>query len=98
MGRHVFALETVTTVGYGDLTPKDPNGRLVAALIMLNGIAFLAIITAAITSTFVTRATQEHRAAGDTGQQDFDARLDGLAEQLNRLESMIQSLALPHRD
>ena len=51
-----FALQTVTTVGYGDITPKDATGKFVAALIMLEGIAFVAIVTAAITSTFVARA------------------------------------------
>ena len=50
-----FALQTVTTVGYGDVTPGRSR-QLVAALIMLEGIAFLAIVTAAITSTFVARA------------------------------------------
>ena len=47
----------MTTVGYGDVTPKDVAGRLVAALVMLEGIALIAIVTAAITSTFVSRAT-----------------------------------------
>ena len=51
-----LALQTVTTVGYGDVAPKNAAGKIVAALIMLEGIAFLAIVTAAITSTFVARA------------------------------------------
>src|SRR4249919_3520183 len=58
-----WALQTVTTVGYGDVTPAHPSGRIVAAFVMLEGIAFLAIVTAAITSTFVARATAEHDAA-----------------------------------
>ena len=53
-----WAIQTVTTVGYGDVTPKNPAGRIVAAFVMLEGVAFLAIITAAITSTFVQRASQ----------------------------------------
>ena len=91
-----LALQTVTTVGYGDVTPKHAGGRIVAALIMLDGVAFLAIITAAITSTFVARAERERLAAAqDTHVSDerrTDARLDDLAEQLNRLESMMQEL------
>ena len=46
-----WALQTVTTVGYGDVTPKEPVGRIIATFVMLQGIAFLAITTAAITST-----------------------------------------------
>src|SRR5262249_33431184 len=54
-----WAIQTVTTVGYGDVTPKEVSGRLIATVVMLEGIAFLAIITAAITSTFVARAERE---------------------------------------
>src|SRR6476646_12148963 len=54
-----WALQTVTTVGYGDVTPKHSSGRIVASFVMLEGIAFLAIVTAAITSTFVARAERE---------------------------------------
>ena len=92
-----LALQTVTTVGYGDVTPKDAAGRFVAAVIMLEGIAFLAIITAAITSTFIARAANE-RLAGvediqDTNENRIDARLADLAQQLNRLESKVDRLA-----
>ena len=52
-----WAIQTVTTVGYGDVTPKAVAGRIVAAFVMLEAIALVAIVTAAITSTFVARAT-----------------------------------------
>jgi len=58
-----WALQTVTTVGYGDVAPKEFAGRLVGAAVMLEGIAFIAIVTAVITSTFVARATRESEAA-----------------------------------
>ena len=58
-----WALQTVTTVGYGDVAPKQLTGRLVGAVVMLEGIAFIAIITAVITSSFVARATRESEAA-----------------------------------
>src|SRR5436190_24400352 len=51
-----WAIQTVTTVGYGDLVPTSAAGRLVAALVMLVGIGFLTVITAAITSTFIETA------------------------------------------
>src|SRR5215469_26418 len=54
-----WAIQTVTTVGYGDVTPAKWSGRIVAAFVMLEGIAFIAIITAAVTSTFVVRAERE---------------------------------------
>ena len=62
-----WALQTVTTVGYGDVTPKNAPGRFVGAFVMLEGIAFLAIVTAAITSTFVARAEAQRDADGAGG-------------------------------
>src|ERR1051326_7952719 len=62
-----WALQTVTTVGYGDVAPRHVAGRIVAALVMLEGIAFIAIVTAVITSTFVARRrarTEGGRAPG----------------------------------
>ena len=58
-----WALQTVTTVGYGDVAPTHFSGRVVGALVMLEGIAFVAIITAAITSTFVARTRRRERKA-----------------------------------
>ena len=64
-----WVLQTVTTVGYGDYTPKALTGRLISAAVMLWGVAFLAIITAAITSVFVARAQRE-RALGEEEAAD----------------------------
>ncbi len=75
-----WAVQTVTTVGYGDHTPVTVSGRLVAALVMLVGIGFLTVITAAITSTFVSR-TEGEQSSSDadvaTAQQlrEIDVRL-----------------------
>src|SRR5262245_16078313 len=55
-----WALQTVTTVGYGDVTPHHTSGRIIASVVMLWGIAFLTILVAAITSTFITRAERQH--------------------------------------
>ena len=54
-----WAIQTTTTVGYGDHVPTTVAGRLIAALVMLFGIGFLTVITAAITSTFVARSQLE---------------------------------------
>jgi hypothetical protein len=91
-----WALQTVTTVGYGDVTPKEPAGRIVAAFVMLEGIAFLAIITAVITSSFVARAAREVALAEDAEEAAFEARVESrLEEQMRRfdaLEAMVRDL------
>ena len=88
-----WALQTVTTVGYGDVTPKHTSGRIVASFVMLEGIAFLTIIIAAITSTFVARATEEREKAeeaeGETEEKRIEAKLDDLSVRLDRLETLL---------
>jgi voltage-gated potassium channel len=90
-----WAVQTVTTVGYGDVTPVTVPGRLVAALVMLVGIGFLTVITAAITSTFVSR-NQREQAPSDievaTAQQlrEIESRLDS---RLSRIEAAVTDSA-----
>ena len=84
-----WALQTVTTVGYGDVTPTHVVGRLVAAAVMLQGIAFIAIITAVITSTFVARATRQQEAERRedelSDRELMEARFDELSRKLDLL-------------
>ena len=91
-----WALQTVTTVGYGDVTPENPSGRIIAAFVMLEGIAFVTIIVAAVTSTFVARAEREREGVeAEEGQSEellLDARFDELAARLDRIEAMLHKL------
>jgi voltage-gated potassium channel Kch len=84
-----WALQTVTTVGYGDVTPTHVTGRLLGAVLMLQGTAFIAIVTAVITSTFVARASREYAQAQVEDQRsDLDqmnARFDALERKLDLL-------------
>jgi len=82
-----WAMQTTTTVGYGDNVPTTAAGRFLAALVMLFGIGFLAVITAAITSTFVARSAQRQEAP------DADAptakQLRELDRRLERIEAAV---------
>ena len=82
-----WALQTVTTVGYGDVTPAHVSGRIVGAVVLLYGIGFLTITIAAITSTFVTRAEREQGVAlyALDDLDDVSARLDRIEQQLGQL-------------
>ncbi len=94
-----WVLETVTTVGYGDLTPKAAIGKILTSLVMLWGVAFLAIITAAITSVFVARAQRE-RALGEkeaeaplmAGLVRVDEQLAQLAEHTHELDARLDRI------
>jgi voltage-gated potassium channel len=78
-----WAVQTVTTVGYGDNVPVTLAGQLVAVLVMLLGIGFLTVITAAITSTFVSRSQRE--------QAPSDAET-AMAEQFRQLDSRLERI------
>ena len=84
-----WAIQTVTTVGYGDVTPRDVVGRVVAALVMLYGIAFIAIVTAVITSTFVARASHEYEESQkeeeESDRELMEKRFDELERKLDAL-------------
>jgi voltage-gated potassium channel len=54
-----FAVVTVATVGYGDVTPITPEGRLAAALLIVIGITLWAAITGMITSLLVSTNSSE---------------------------------------
>ena len=88
-----WALQTVTTVGYGDVTPTSVWGRVVASLMMLEGIAFLTVVIATITSVFVARERRdrvEASAAAEERAADLDARLDAVDERLSRIEVLLR--------
>ena len=89
-----WVLQTVTTVGYGDLTPESTIGKILTSLVMLWGVAFLAIITAAITSVFVARAQQERTTgveqAAAGAERTVHERLDQIDAQLQQLRELLE--------
>jgi len=52
-----WGLTTLSTVGYGDITPITPEGRLVASALMVLGIGLFGAITAIATNTLVGSST-----------------------------------------
>lgn len=71
-----WAMQTVTTVGYGDLIVDDVEGRIIAIVVMLVGIGFISVLTAAVASKFVTQ----------------DAGSDEVIEALRRIEADVAEL------
>ncbi|HSF53912.1 MAG TPA: ion transporter [Algoriphagus sp.] len=55
-----WAIVTLTTVGFGDITPQTPVGQLLASLIMLMGYAIIAVPTGIVTSEMAKRRKPEH--------------------------------------
>ena len=82
-----WAIQTVTTVGYGDVVPGSTVGKVIASFLMLGGLSLFAVVTGAITSAFVSQAQGRMRA--DPVMQKLDevtAQLDALKADLANLE------------
>ncbi len=55
-----WAVVTITTVGYGDIVPVTPVGRLLASLVALLGVATIALPTAILGAGFVHEFQHRH--------------------------------------
>ncbi len=56
-----WSIVTMSTVGYGDISPATPGGRITAMIVMLLGIGLLGVLTASIASIFVETRLLENR-------------------------------------
>lgn len=77
-----WSIATVTTVGYGDVYPTTTAGRLVAAVLMIAGVALFGTFTAAVASFFVQQDKRREEDKPDT----IPRQLHDLSERLERLE------------
>jgi voltage-gated potassium channel len=81
-----WAVETVTTVGYGDVVPHSPEGRIVGTLLMLTGLSLIPTLTSVIVSVLLAKrrqAEQERIEHLETEQATVLARIE---ERLARIE------------
>ncbi|MEU2348862.1 ion channel [Modestobacter sp. NPDC049651] len=86
-----WAFTTITTVGYGDRYPVTGQGRLVAVLLMVAGIALLGVVTAAVASWFVGRVAEAAQADDDRADErvraEVLAQVGLLTEEVRRLRA-----------
>jgi voltage-gated potassium channel len=76
-----WAVQTVTTVGYGDVVPEHVGGRLIGGALMLQGIALLTVITASVTATLIEQARQRR-----TEDDPVLAKLEQVESRLEAIE------------
>ena len=74
-----WAIVTITTVGYGDITPATTAGKFVASIIMLMGYAIIAVPTGIVTTEMALAARNQqqiHEVCPRCGKEghDSDAR------------------------
>jgi hypothetical protein len=84
-----WSVQTVTTVGYGDIVPHSTEGRVIGGVVMLTGVAFIAVITSAVTAALIESARRQRRspewgdstsprdAGSSDGMDDYEIRVRG---------------------
>lgn len=65
-----WAMETISTVGYGDLIPVTIPGRIYASMLMLGGMVIVGLTTATVVSFLGERVQSAHKAALRQAEQD----------------------------
>jgi voltage-gated potassium channel len=83
-----LALQTVTTVGYGDVTPTHTDGRIIAAVVMLTGLGFLAVITASVTASLIESSRRRFAEPAE----DLARQLEAVSDRLARIEGSLRRM------
>ena len=82
-----WAIVTVTTVGYGDVVPQSPAGRVVASLLMLTGLAMIPTLTSVVVSVLISKRARAESDQAESERQEDIARLARMEERLVRIEA-----------
>lgn len=89
-----WAIVTLATVGYGDVVPTTPLGRVIGSIVILIGVTFLAFLTATVTSAFVSseqeEAQKQDRERNEEKQAELVAALTRLEERLDTIERKLE--------
>jgi|Tabmets5t2r1_1033131.scaffolds.fasta_scaffold47582_2 voltage-gated potassium channel len=81
-----WAVVTVTTVGYGDVVPESPAGRLVATALMLTGLGLIPTLTSVTVAILIGKRTSAQ-------QEQLDRQGKEHAEALRRIEGRLADIS-----
>lgn len=81
-----WAVTTMTTVGYGDITPKTPEGKVIAISVMLVGIGFATLVIGAIAERFIRPPVHEV----ELTEEDLVGQVREISVRLQRLERALE--------
>lgn len=79
-----WAVVTVTTVGYGDVSPQTAEGRLIAVVLMFVGIGVISAFTATIASFFVGQDQEKDSEEIEQRLSLVEAKLDEVLRELRK--------------
>jgi voltage-gated potassium channel len=86
-----WAIVTLATVGYGDIVPTTPWGRVIGSIVIVFGVTFLAFLTATVTSLFVSSDQQQAARREREERAESDEELRALLGRLDQRLAVIES-------
>jgi voltage-gated potassium channel len=89
-----WAITTMTTVGYGDITPKTTEGKTIAVIVMLVGIGTATLLIGAVAQRFLA-PTVEHV---EIAEDDLLSQVQEISQRLGKLERALRGQAQTVRD
>lgn len=84
-----WAVQTLSTVGYGDIVPTTIGGKLIATLVIIFGVTAISFITAAVTSAFI--AAEQERAREQEQERERAAEQE-MRDLLRKIERQLEAL------
>ncbi len=79
-----YVIVTITTVGYGDISPQTEIGRIIGIVTIFTGVGFMSLLTASLATFFVNRFKQKE-------DMSIEEKIDNLEEQMNKKFDDMQS-------
>lgn len=81
-----WAWVTVFTVGYGDIAPKSPPGRLFAGMLILFGVGLISLLTANLAAFLIGSEVEKV----EKEEKEADVLLKDLAARMERIEHLLE--------
>jgi voltage-gated potassium channel len=92
-----WAIETLTTVGYGDLVPITPMGKIIGGFVTIIGVVAVALFTSVVTVSFMDQLRLRREALQNAAKASL---ADGVltAGELDAIKQLGHRLGLPPAD
>ncbi|HML04635.1 MAG TPA: ion channel [Methanobacterium sp.] len=90
-----YMIQTITTVGYGDVVPITNAGRIIGLIAMFTAIAFSSLLTATTTSALIEKFRKERQVVKEQNKETIGSlfhKLDDMENKINEIQSETEKL------